>query len=493
MLAVVAKIEKRRTTNKLDYYRPYGHPDTLYGPQNPLVPKWTNKPWQLDFHNALGFGTDQPAAQRGLMAANGNGKTLSGGAEVAFHLTGRYPDWWRGSRFLRPVEVVAGGKTNDAVVKVIQKQLFGDPLDEKQWGTGTIPADCLIRNKITKKPGVPNAISDALIKHVSGGNSKISLMAYEQKAKAFMGIRFDVGWLDEEPPMDIWGQFIRGTLSRSDAILFITFTPEEGLTEVVNQFMNDLREGQALITATWDDAPHLGDKEKKQKWNALPPHERDMRSKGIPQFGAGLVFPFGDELEVDPFEIPKHWPRIIGIDFGWDHPFGAVMLAWDRDADVVYVVADYRESRATPAIHAASVKPWGKWPVAWPHDGLNAEKRTGEQLKNAYLEEGLDLLRSHATNPPQIGQKEGEGGNSVEAGILAMYERMETGRWKVFKTCRYWLEEQRIYHRDKEARLVKLRDDVLSASRYGHMMLRMAQTQTLILPRRRAAAGIRNW
>ena len=62
-------------------------------------------------------------------------------------------------------------------------------------------------------------------------------------------------------------------------------------------------------------------------------------------------------LLLTPSRIPKYWPRIIGIDFGSDHPFGAAELAWDRDADTVYVTKDYRESRAIPAIHAAAVKP----------------------------------------------------------------------------------------------------------------------------------------
>ena len=43
---------------------------------------------------------------------------------------------------------------------------------------------------------------------------------------------------------------------------------------------------------------------------------------------SGLVFPFNeDAFVIDPIEIPKYWPRIIGIDFGSDHPFGAAELA----------------------------------------------------------------------------------------------------------------------------------------------------------------------
>jgi hypothetical protein len=50
---------------------------------------------------------------------------------------------------------------------------------------------------------------------------------------------------------------------------------------------------------------------------------------------------------------------------------------------------------------------------------------------------------------------------------------MQTGRWKVFRTCTSWLEEFRLYHR-KDGKVVKERDDTISASRYALMMKRFA-------------------
>jgi phage terminase large subunit-like protein len=155
--------------------------------------------------------------------------------EAAMHATGLYPDWHKGTRFPYPPEIVVGAKTNDAAVKVVQKILFGDIMDKSSIGTGTIPKKYINPN-FKMKPGIPGAIGEALIKHVSGKWSKLAIMSYDQKPKAFMGLRFDVGWLDEEPPQDIWSQFIRGTLSRKNAILYITATPEEGMTQVVIQF-----------------------------------------------------------------------------------------------------------------------------------------------------------------------------------------------------------------------------------------------------------------
>lgn len=476
---ILAELNRRRETNKLDYYRPY--------------------PFQVKFHNTKGFGTDKPAAQKILMAGNGTGKTLCGGMETAFHLTGRYPDWWEGKRFRMPVVWMVGGVTNEAVRDINQKILFGDPTNPGSLGTGTVPLHLI--GKRTLKPGVPNAYDSVLVMHASGRWSKVMLRAYEQGAKKHMGHRIHGGWLDEEPPQDIWSQYLRATISM-DGVLYITFTPESGLTEVVNSFMNDLKMGQALIQASWDDAHHLV-KDGKLTDHAIqleagfPAHEREMRRRGIPVFGTGLVFPFkDDDLVVEPFEIPKHWPQIIGLDFGWDHPFAAARLAWDRDSDVVYLVSEYRESRATPPVHAAAIKPWGAWiPVAWPHDGLQTEKGTGDELRAKYADLGMNMLPDKATNPydPSQGQEEGQGGNSVEASLLSMYERMEQGRWKVFKTCRAWLEERRTYHRDEKGKLVKLRDDVISASRAAHMMLRFSRVEAVRKPRKTWFIGATNW
>ena len=337
---IAAQIQRRREIYRLEYYKPYSK--------------------QLEFHHALGRGTQVPASQKMLMAANQFGKTFCGAMEISMHATGRYPEWWKGKRFPGAVEILVGSNTNETARDICQRELLGDPTDEKRQGTGTLPIDCI--GKVTRKAGVPNAIDSISVRHVAGLNSKIHLRAYEQGFKKFMGTRFDVGWCDEEPPLDIWSQMLRATFARPNAVLLLTLTPEEGMTQVVSQFVNDLKQGQSLVTATWDDAAHMTTEVKEQRLAALPPHEREMRSKGAPLMGSGLVFGMPDtELLVDPIEIPRHWPQVIGIDFGWDHPFGAAKLAWDRDADIVYITADYRESKAVPAIHVASIKPWGDW------------------------------------------------------------------------------------------------------------------------------------
>ncbi len=218
---------------------------------------------------------------------------------------------------------------------------------------------------------------------------------------------------------------------------------------------------------TIDEAEHYTPEQRNRIVAAYLPHEREARAKGVPVLGSGRVFPVEEEkLRVDPFPIPAHWPQLNGIDFGWDHPFAAVNCAWDREADCFYLCKEYRQREAVPAVHAAAIRPWGEWiPCAWPHDGLQHDKQSGEELARAYLVHGLGMLAGHATFE--------DGGASVEAGILEMIERMQTGRWKVFSTCGSWFGEFRLYHREA-GKIVKIADDLICASRYAWMMRRFA-------------------
>lgn len=222
-----------------------------------------------------------------------------------------------------------------------------------------------------------------------------------------------------------------------------------------------------VVRMELDEADHYSEAQKRAIRDSYPDHERDAREKGIPVLGSGAVFPVPRNLlEVEPFEIPRHWFEIGGLDIGWDHPTAAVRLVWDRDTETKYVTHEYRRSKAIPLLHAEHLKNWGeKMAWAWPHDALAAEKGTGNSLKELYVKHGLNMLEIHA-------QLE-DGGTGVEAGIFAMLEDMEAGKFKVFSTCRQWFEEQAVYHR-KDGKIVKEFDDLMAATRYAYVMLRFS-------------------
>lgn len=473
---LLAELEKYKRFNKLKYYQPYDY--------------------QKSFHNVKGFKTDKPARQKALMAANQVGKTTCGSYEVAYHATGLYPSWWEGKRFDKANEWIVASTTNETTRDRCQKDIFGEPSDEKQLGTGTIPKD-LIGDKI-RKPGVPNAYDTVLVKHVSGGWSKISFRAYEQGPKKFMGSRLTGGyWADEEPPSDVNSQLIRG-LFATDGIGILTFTPEEGITEVVSQFLDNLTEGQALIRAAWDDCPHMTPERREMALAGIPAHEREMRSKGEPMVGSGRIFYLPEDVyTIEPFELPPHFARINGLDFGYDHPFACAHTAIDRETDTIYVYDGYRESRALPAIHAQAIKKHGDWiPNAWPHDGMKADPQSGKVIADIYREHGVNMWPVPFTNPPPPGVEEGKGGNGVEAGIFHMLELMEANRFKVFKTVKYWFEEIGRYHRKNvngKSIINPIGDDFISAVRYAVLFRRFAQTRPVRAVRQQTRQGLSNW
>jgi len=488
LIQTLEDLEKYKEEHKLEYYQPYD--------------------FQLAFHNARAGNVyesgkyketikqavnDAIAEERALICANQIGKTLSAGMETAYHATGIYPDWWEGIRFEYAPVILCIGQTNDSVMKIIQNELLGNPLEQPQsWGTGSIPKDKIV--KVTRKAGVPNAVSSITVQHISGKRSSIWMMAYEQDAKAMMGIRADVIWPDEEPPQDIMSQLKRAQISRKKKTIYSTFTPESGVTEVVDQLLNHMLPYQAVIRATWDDAPHMTPERREKELSKFPPHERAMRSKGIPLMGSGLIYPVNDEhIMVDPFNIPDHWSRICGVDFGIDHPFAAAWLAHDRDTDTVYVYDVYRESGQTIPTHVSAVNKRGNWiPVIWPHDGLKRDSRSGVPLADLYRTEGMNMWPDKFSNPPAPGQQEGQGGNGVEVGIADIYNRMESGTFKVFSNLSEWFEEKRQYHR-KDGKRVEIRDDLMDATRYADMSLRFARTKPVIRKRQSNFVGLKNW
>jgi phage terminase large subunit-like protein len=431
-------------------------------------------PWQQKL-----MASSKENQQTLLMAANRVGKSYIGAANLSYHLTGLYPEWWEGHRWKEPINAWASGVSSESTRDILQNELLGTPENIEDLGTGAIPRSCI--GERTRKPQIPNGIQSVLVKHhtdgVFDGWSKLTFKAFEQGESKFMGTSMHEIWLDEQPPDGLFTQCITRTANTGGHVT-MTFTPEDGMTKVVNQFMNDRKPGMALLQATWEDAPHLTDGIKKQLLAVYNEHERDMRSKGIPLFGSGPVFMIPEEeLVVEPFEIPNYWPMIAGMDFGYDHPTAVVWFRWDRDSDTVYLTDVYRSRKETAAVHAAAINARPRCNVAWPHDGMIHDKGSGVSLADQYRSHGVQMLPSHFTNPLAIGDP-GKGNYKVEPGINAIHEAMQQGRFKVFKTCTEWFEEFRMYHRE-DGKIVALDDDLMSATRYAYQSLRYAEQPSL--------------
>jgi hypothetical protein len=165
--------------------------------------------------------------------------------------------------------------------------------------------------------------------------------------------------------------------------------------------------------------------------------------------------------------VPVEWARLWAIDPGIGHAFGAALIAWDREADVIHVLHVIKVKDQIPHQHPTAMKAIAAGVrVAYPHDAAARDRGSGQPISEIYRSHGLLMLPTHATHP--------DGGFSTEAGILEMHERMKTGRFKVAAHCRDFFAEFRGYAR-KDGVMVKLNDDVLSSVWVGVMARRFAQ------------------
>jgi len=431
-------------------------------------------PKQLEFHEA-----GSTSRERLLMAANQVGKTAAAAAETAMHLTGRYPDWWRGKRFHQPTQFGVASETGLLTRDGVQRMLFGTPASD--LGTGMIPKDAIVE-VVRSKFGPADLYEMARIRHGGGGDvqageSVVYLRSYDQGRARVQAMTLTGFWLDEEPPFDYYME----ALTRTNVALgpvYLTFTPLKGMSEVVKRFLIDQVRGTAVISMGIEDAAHFSPEARQSIIDSYPLHERQARAYGKPIMGSGLVFPVERSLiEYQTFAIPQHWPRICGLDFGFDHPTAAVWIAMDRDTDTLYVYDHYRVRQGLVPIHAAALRARGSWiPVSWPADGLN-DTAVGPQLAGQYRDQGIPMLPEHAQFPQQTDRasETAKSRVSVEAGLSEMLTRMMTGRFKVAAHLNDWWEEFGLYHR-KDGRVVKVLDDLMSATRYAMMSERFAQT-----------------
>lgn len=207
---------KRESENRLRAYQPYSK--------------------QREFHAA-----GRTHNERLFMAGNQLGKTTSGGAEVAYHLTGQYPDWWDGITFEKPPIIWASGVTSESTRDNPQRILIGDPPRHDAWGTGMIPKANLL--EWDRAMGVANLLDNVQVAWGGGGDinqgeSLCYFKSYEKGREKWQGPTIDLVWFDEEPPLDIYTEGLTRTNNgQHSQRTMITFTPLLGMSDVVSMFL----------------------------------------------------------------------------------------------------------------------------------------------------------------------------------------------------------------------------------------------------------------
>jgi len=239
----------------------------------------------------------------------------------------------------------------------------------------------------------------------------------------------------------------------------------------------EITESRYLTQAGWDSVPHLDEKTKRELLAATPPVLRDARSKGIPSLGAGAIYPIPfEEISVAPFAIPAYWPKAYALDVGWNRT-AALWGAWDRSVDVIYLYTEHYRGQAEPSIHASAIKARGDWiPGLIDPAARGRSQADGEQLAVTYNDLGLKLTLADNTLTGE------------DSGLFTVWERLSTGRLKVFTTLQNWVSEYRLYRRNEKGAIVKKHDHLMDCTRY--LVRGMPSTATIQPIKRAPGAGV---
>ena len=215
-------------------------------------------------------------------------------------------------------------------------------------------------------------------------------------------------------------------------------------------FEND---GRWAILVGIEDAPHISVEERKRLESAYMPHEKEARLSGRPSLGSGAIFPIAEsEITCAPFEIPPWYRRSWAMDVGWNVT-AIVFGAYNPENDTLYFVDEIYRSQCEPSIIAAAIRAKGG---NWQNGTVDPASRgrsqvDGKQLLTLYTDLGLRLTPAD---------------NGLESGLYRTWERLSTGRLKVFSNMQNWLAEYRLYRRDEKGRVVREMNHAMDAGRY---------------------------
>lgn len=436
---------------------------------------------QEEFHN-LQF------SEKMIRAGNQQGKTQCAAAQMTMDSLGLYPDWYKGRKFLVPPKIerpydfigwygcTTSGKTRDGA----QVKLLGDVRQQGGLGTGLIPLDNLV-GKPTMARGIADFVDTINLTREVGGTAILRGKTFEMGREAWQGEPVDVVWGDEDPgDFEIYGE-CQARLTTTKGNIIWSMSPMLGLTPVRRHF-KEKKPGTAEVLMTIYDAAvskrgHIPD-EDIEEIIARYGSKAATRAFGGDMQGQGSVFETEqDQIKhnLDPASVPPYWAWMWALDFrhsgqeSGGHPFAAVLGAWDRDNDILYIM-DAIRMFGMAANHVARIKesPMRDAPVAWPHDGgTGAGVMTNETIAGVYKKLGLAMRPTHATFS--------DGGYNFEAGIQVMEERLAGKRLRVAAHLFDWFDEYGGYHRIN-GKVHKVDDDLMSATRVLCMDLRFAKT-----------------
>lgn len=266
-------------------------------------------------------------------------------------------------------------------------------------------------------------------------------------------------WLDEAGLMEpsVWTN-VQGRLSRYLGRALITTTPYASKW-IKREIHNRWKEGDTNYAYfSWKSNlnPAFSQEEYDRMKKTLPEAIFKRRYEGEFITMEGLVYPDFDydTHVIRPFDIPAHWTRIGGMDFGHSQPTVVLCIAEDPQDHIYYVYKEFYRKEALLKDTANFLANEGLRMVLADPQGAQAI---------------AELNRFYGR--PEVRAAE----NRVEIGIERIGTLLKEGRLKFFTTVENTLNEVEEYHypaasdekKDKPDKPVKKDDHAMDALKYA--------------------------
>lgn len=407
------------------------------------------------------FGATSVYKNVNIFGSNRSSKSITLAFAGSCWATGEYPDWWDevgGLRFEKPVRMWIAGETGTLVRNNLQRYLIGVKGSEGQA--------CFIKRDQIEHVAYqskPEGFAERVQVKGKYGTSLIEFKSYDQGQYRFASDTIDVVILDEEPRAGIFTESMTRTAT-VQGIVLCGFTALKGITPLVAllapEFAGGEREdpevtGRKNIVIGWDDIPPsvLPYREREILKRSYLSHELLARTQGIPSVGSGMIYPISEQDFVVPdFQVPDHWPRLFSMDPGFTAPTAISWWAYDADNDAMYQYGEYYVKGQPIAVHADAIHRRGEWmPGVFDYAGGNITdgKAVGAEYRKALK------------NPVFSANK------SLAIGHVAVWDRLQTGRFFVMQSMRNTRTEFRQYHRDDQGKVADTPSHLLDTWRYA--------------------------
>lgn len=416
------------------------HPLTRFKPR-------PDNPQELDQQSS--FYHDRFPGLACCMAGNGAGKTTTAAARIAAFLLNTPPPenhtpFWVLSQTM---ELVSAVSWRQGLARFLPEHTIEDIVWYRQ------------------SPGLPRTI--ILTPHDNGNRFVIELKSYDQAREALQGANIIGFWLDEQCPYpiltEVWARTRKWDYPGSKIYTLTPLQPDPELERIYNE--RDKYPSWKFYRLNTRLNKTLDPNFVRQITENEIEARIETRLTGAFAIYEGAVYPsFNTKTHViKPFDLPRNWLRIRGLDLGWSHATACVWAAKSPEG-TYYVYREYCKTKTSVEDHVNEIN--DDW-ASFPHQGPTYADPAAAQTLHEFARRGLHTRHAN---------------KDVLAGIATVQSLLrldETGKPKmlIFDTCENLIRGLRTYVWDdkKNDRPRKKEDDLSDSIRYLAHSHRMDQ------------------